>query len=282
MKQQKTGIFWFTNDLRLHDNPSLMRANTLVDELVCIYIIDFDWRGSNQYSQKSKNYHSSIFLRESLSDLDRNLKRLGQNLVVIQANTVSVINSLITQVNASDVFRSDNAGFYENNKWDLLNKENSNVNFHSTDSHTLFDLEKLPFSLSELPASFTKFKNAVSDIEYSKPITELQYLPKPIEIQHPRIMVLDQKETPKKFKGGESHALKHLNLYFDSEKPASYKQVRNALDGWDNSCKLSPWLANGGLSVRQVFTLNYYGENTFNGMHIKIAQNYLHSQALNV
>ena len=42
----------------------------------------------------------------------------------------------------------------------------------------------------------------------------------------------------------------------------SYKQVRNAIDGWDNSCKLSPWLANGCLSVRQVmWVLSDYEKN---------------------
>ena len=41
--------------------------------------------------------------------------------------------------------------------------------------------------------------------------------------------------------------------------PSTYKQVRNALDGWDNSTKFSPWLANGSISVKQILSaLRYY------------------------
>jgi len=114
MTQQKTGIFWFTNDLRLHDNPALMRATTLVEKLVCIYIVDFDWRVSNQYAHQSKNSNAKAFLHESLYDLSHNLEKLGQHLIIVEANTVSVLNRLIEQVNASDIFRSNNAGLYEN------------------------------------------------------------------------------------------------------------------------------------------------------------------------
>jgi len=252
MKQRKTGIFWFTNDLRLHDNSALVQASAVVDELLCIYIKDQEWHSSNHYSCATAFKKSDVFLRESLDCLNLSLKSLGQRLVVMQADTVSTISQLIKQINASDIFRSDHAGFYENSKWNLLKQENTSVSFHSIDTHTLFSLQQLPFSLAELPASFTKFKHAVNDIEISKPLAVLQDLPEPVDIQHWQTNALDALGPAGQFKGGESSALNHLALYFDSEKPASYKQVRNALDGWDNSTKLSPWLANGCLSVRQV------------------------------
>ena len=33
----KTGLFWFTNDLRIDDNPALSKAASEVDKLICIY-----------------------------------------------------------------------------------------------------------------------------------------------------------------------------------------------------------------------------------------------------
>lgn len=35
-----TGIFWFTNDLRLHDQRALLEASQQVESLACIYILD--------------------------------------------------------------------------------------------------------------------------------------------------------------------------------------------------------------------------------------------------
>ncbi|MFT4614865.1 MAG: deoxyribodipyrimidine photo-lyase, partial [Bacteroidia bacterium] len=51
MKKLKTGVFWFTNDLRLHDNPALMQASLSVGELLRVCVVDYAWRSSSQYSQ---------------------------------------------------------------------------------------------------------------------------------------------------------------------------------------------------------------------------------------
>ena len=259
MKKQKTGIFWFTNDLRLHDNPALMRANSLVDNLLCVYVIDFAWRSSNKYPLASTGKNARAFLDQSLDDLNQSLKKLGQQLIVIESHTVTSLTMLIEQFEVSDVIRSDHAGWYENQYWHELSKTNQTVNFHSVDTHSLFSLESLPFSLDALPTSFTKFRKAVSEIKTSAPITEIAHLPKPPTLTNIDCINLNtnlNKSFDKKtFVGGETKALAHLEKYFSSDKPSLYKHVRNALDGWDNSCKLSPWLANGSLSVREVVSV---------------------------
>jgi deoxyribodipyrimidine photo-lyase len=54
------------------------------------------------------------------------------------------------------------------------------------------------------------------------------------------------------FLGGEDAALAHLAQYLARGLPHSYKATRNGLSGVDYSSKLSPWLACGALSPRQV------------------------------
>lgn len=268
MKKIKTGIFLFTNDLRLHDNPALMQANVLVDELLCVYVVDPWWRSSNQYSQSVVSQNAERFLRESLVDLDNSLGRLGQRLMIIQADVLPTLKALIEQVNASHVFRSENAGWYEGRTWRKLKVTYPRVSFHSVDSHTLYDRDMLPFSVNELPTSFTKFKNVISVSGVAKPISVLSFLPPYPVVYHPGeipldpIQMLHRKDAAETFRGGESHGVAHLKGYFSSDKPSHYKEVRNAIYGWDNSCKLSPWLANGSLSVRKVMSvLSDYEQN---------------------
>lgn len=56
------------------------------------------------------------------------------------------------------------------------------------------------------------------------------------------------------FQGGEKVALQRLQHYFyDSRCLTEYKKTRNGMLGPDYSSKFSPWLANGCLSVRQVY-----------------------------
>ena len=261
MKNLKTGIFWFTNDLRLHDNHALTKASLQVDHLLCVYIVDFEWRSSNQYSLVDAGKNSASFLSESLNALDNALKVIGQRLIVVESKTITRLNNLIEQFDVSDVFRSDSAGWYENRIWSALKKANAKINFHSVSTHTLFDKESLPFNLDELPTSFTKFKKAVSGIEPLQPIKALNNLPPLPSKSYFDLSSFNSEHITTPFRGGEIQGLTHLRDYFSSERPMFYKEVRNEIDGWDNSCKLSPWLANGCLSVRQVMsTLADYEE----------------------
>lgn len=54
------------------------------------------------------------------------------------------------------------------------------------------------------------------------------------------------------FVGGEEQGRKRLTEYL-SKHLNSYAQSRHALDGSNFSSKLSPWLANGSLSIREVY-----------------------------
>ncbi len=253
MKKLEVGIFWFTNDLRLHDNPALNRASMLVDQLLCIYVIDRPWRVSHLYTQAGSSQNSDQFLRESLVDLHQSLKRFGQRLIVIESETVPTLNALIEQLGVTHVIRSRGAGFYENRAWNHLIKANGGVDFCSIESHTLFDETSLPFEVAALPKSFTKFKHSVSDVAPLKSISKQSYIPPPPQFESLSTDgFLDEAPSKSMIQGGEAAALIQLNDYFSSEKPMFYKEVRNNIDGWENSSKFSPWLSNGSLSVREV------------------------------
>ena len=37
---RNVGLYWFGNDLRVHDNANLLNAASEVDDLPCIYCVD--------------------------------------------------------------------------------------------------------------------------------------------------------------------------------------------------------------------------------------------------
>ena len=56
------------------------------------------------------------------------------------------------------------------------------------------------------------------------------------------------------FRGGEREGLKRLEEYiFGTKSISHYAKTRNALDGLNFASKLSPWIANGTLSIRKVY-----------------------------
>ncbi len=252
MSTKRIGLYWFTNDLRLHDQPALMRANSLVDELVCIFIFDKAWFQTSHFSQNRLGSHRRVFLLESLHDLDQRLCDLGQKLIIVEDHPTRVLSQLIQTANITDVFRSENAGWNENQIWRSLESEHTHCQFHSIDTHTLFDQDGLPFSINELPATFTKFRKVAEETPVASPIKAIQHLPPKPTIEFIDIAFLPEAST--QFNGGETAALAHVENYFGGKLPAHYKEVRNSLDGWDNSTKLSPWLACGCLSPRAVYS----------------------------
>jgi deoxyribodipyrimidine photo-lyase len=232
--------------------------------LVCLYNFDQACCKANQFSNQSIGHARELFLLESVQDIQNQLAELGQQLVIRNEYNVTALSEIIDAAQVTDVFRSDNAGWYENQAWQQLAEAFPSCRFHSTSSHTLFSRESLPFDVNQLPVSFSKFRAVIENIRPSAPIKKITFLPRPVQVKiKSDLLPSIERSTDTQFKGGESAGLEHLSRFFNSQYPLRYKEVRNSLDGWNNSCKLSPWLANGNVSVREVLSELHAYENTY-------------------
>ncbi|ABG38684.1 deoxyribodipyrimidine photo-lyase (single-stranded DNA-specific) [Paraglaciecola sp. T6c] len=253
----KRGIFWFRHDLRLHDNPALVALSEQVDELLCVFIIDPRWFKSSHFQSAHMGDKRWAFLQQSLSELQRHLQEQGQQLFVLEGETLEVLDALIGSYTPDIVASGMHPGVYERQQWQRVKQGNPNTLFIQENGHSLFQPATLPFEIEYLPASFTPFRKRVEDLQVAVALPAPTALP-----PAPDLAWLSSKNVnpPKKaiglaFTGGEDAALAQLEYtLFTSHNIKNYKQTRNGLDGWDYSSKLSPWLANGCLSVRQVFT----------------------------
>lgn len=251
MKQ--TGLIWFNNDLRVHDNPALLEASLNCRQLICLFCYDQHWFRPTGLNARPLGDIRHRFLNQSLLDLSEQLARRGQSLIVRSGDPVAVISDLISRFQVEAVYRSQHVGVYENRQWQHLKADFPRLPFESISSHTLFRPEQLPFKLENLADSFSRFRKQVEAIDIDPPLMMPKTLPETIP------EVIKESEsfavTPADyglFEGGERAALAQLESYFSSDMPAQYKQWRNELDGWSNSTKFSPWLANGSLSVRRL------------------------------
>ena len=168
------------------------------------------------------------------------------------SRALDIIPQLITQHNIGHIYASENAGYYEKQLWQRLTKRYPFIKFKRLASHTLFTQSDLPFELTELPTSFSKFRKLVEPLSIQSPLPQLKSMPpSPIALIPPMPKSMAVSQAPL-FEGGEQQGRLHLEGYFDSRLASHYKQTRNGLDGMDYSTKFSPWLANGSLSVRRV------------------------------
>jgi deoxyribodipyrimidine photo-lyase len=242
-------LHWFQNDLRVHDNPALA-SHAAAESLLCVYLMPKPRPWCNLSGLGGQRER---FLRESLIELDRELAAMGQALLVLEGSPELVIPDLVARYSITEISTSFTAGEYERRGIDHLTRQlDIPVQVHR--GNTLFDPEDLPFELEDMPSVFSPFRRKVEKISVKGPSPAIDRLPPPPAVQFdaiPRAAAAPHPALP--LPGGRPAGLRRLKQFvFDEKRIIRYKETRNCLDGLDGSSTLSPWLANGNLSVREV------------------------------
>lgn len=260
-------LYWLTQDLRLDDNPALRRAANS-DYLLIVYYVDPRWFRASRYQLASMGMHRWRFICAALDELAESLAGLGQQLEVRVAVPEQDLPGLIQQHRIDRLITARQFGWDEVKALDAVTTNSPGLTLETVDSSTLFAQQQLPFAVGDTPETYSRFRRQAEKLSIDAPLARPDWLPPPPEpIANSSTGIIVTGELPattpgtSEFRGGESAAWAHLRNYFDSGLPASYKEVRNALDGWDNSTKMSPWLNSGCLSPRRLqATLRDYEE----------------------
>ncbi|KAB2969522.1 DASH family cryptochrome [Zoogloea sp.] len=261
-------LFWFRNDLRLHDQPALQAACAGgTRHLLPVFCLP-DLEETSRWGFTRVGPHRRAWLAEALLDLGGQLERLGCPLLVCPGPAAVTLPRLAAAVGAGTVVCEDIAAPEEQAEVEALRATGLSVRtiWHSS----LLDPARLPWPAHALPATFTAFRQAVerAQLHPPEPLPAPSTLPPwPPGVDIPsslrtglaRLVVAPPAADPRSsippgpggFSGGESAGLAHLARYLARRLPDSYKQTRNGLSGPGYSSKWSPWLATGALSARQ-------------------------------
>lgn len=248
-----TIIYWFRNDLRLHDNPSLQKAIDTGLPIVPVYIVDDAFMAMHPLGFERTGVFRQKFIWQSLKNLTKNIEKAGNRLWVFRGDSGSILKNLYSHLNAKAIFAQAEYAFDELKVEEALA---SSLNLRLFNGSMLFSPQMVPFETEKSPFYFTSFKNKVWDLaNLVKPLPVVAGIPfkaslNPSDfIEVYKILDMDFSSV---FSGGEYEGLRRMEHYFSSLAPLKYIDTRNQLHGHDFSTWLSPWLANGSLSVRLV------------------------------
>ncbi|MFN4122493.1 MAG: DASH family cryptochrome [Flavobacteriales bacterium] len=259
-----TSIFWFRNDLRLHDHPALQKAIDHSDATLFIYIVD-----PLQYTDDKLGF-SRIgpfrrqFIKESVYALKDALREKGSDLIIKRGDPMELIPAMMQNLNISELHCSFEPGYDEQETvqalTDKLQKQAKQV--HGMHNNFLIDIHTLPFAIENLPDIFTEFrKKAEKFAAFPEAIPTPHVLPSQLThniiddyVPEWDITVPQHPNAVLAFKGGEQEALLRLENYiWQQDLLKVYKETRNGLIGADYSSKFSPWLAQGCISPRYIY-----------------------------
>jgi deoxyribodipyrimidine photo-lyase len=259
-------IYWFRNDLRLHDQPLLKQLENRNDVLLLpVFCFDERWFVKHKLGFPKTGSFRTKFLNESVNDLKNNLRQIGSDLLITSGKTEEKLYEIATKFNANEIYAEKEDTSEEIFVEDELKKRlNITVYFH--ESKTLLRTNQLPFSISNLPDIFTNFRKKVEPLlNIVESFDAPEKLPPfPDEFRNNQTFslkdfslnesIIDNRAVMN-FVGGETEGLKRLNKFIWKDKSIlHYKETRNQLIGENYSSKFSPWLANGSLSARKIFT----------------------------
>jgi deoxyribodipyrimidine photo-lyase len=258
-------LVWFKTDLRLHDNETLIKAMSQYDEIIPVYCFDDNHFKTTNFGLKKTGSFRAQFLIESLIDLDCNLRKVGSGLVVVKGCPEIKLLELVKQYDVKKVFSKAEVAFEEIETQKKVEQalNNTNCNFETVSTNTLYHPDDLPFTLDKIPFIFTDFRKQVeakSSVRkiFSKPTSINSPVIEAIEL--PTMEQLGLKScvvdcrAAFTFIGGETEAQKRLKQYtFESKSISTYKHTRNGMIGVNYSSKFSAALSMGCLSAIDIY-----------------------------
>jgi len=258
-------LLWFKNDLRLEDNPALL-ACLDARSLLPVYVIDPAQFDTGPLGSRGMGVHRARLLLESLTALDSALRQHGSRLLVVQAAAVEAIPRLVEHLDLQEVVTSEEIAPRERALVDAVRQRLGCVPLRETPDNKLFHAGELPWTEADAPSAFSAFRAQIAKrpalFQIQPAPARLPALPENCEHLLEALPSLSQlglgeplpaANSAFPFAGGEPAAHARLRDFFwEGLGLRDYQTTRNQLLGTEYSSKLSPWLANGSLSVRRV------------------------------
>lgn len=282
----RTTLFWFRNDLRLHDQRALGQAAAHAiahgHRLLLVYVHEPAQDARTDWGFRRMGAHRRRFVADTLQDLQSALAALGQGLVMLHGAVAQVLPACARLVDADTVFGEAIAAPEEEAQVQAL--RDAGLTVHTVWQSSLLEPELLPFELAEMPQVFTVFRQRIeaAGLQPLPPLPAPTQLPAPPDARLNSLpgwadsaaLLLQARMdeeghegasfayTQAHARGGESSGLAHLHRYLTPPWPDRYKQTRNALQGRHTSSHWSPWLATGALSARTIWAALQAYEDT--------------------
>lgn len=243
-------IVWFKRDLRLFDNEALFRALEANEQTLLLYIFEPSLLKDHHYSQRHFD-----FIKQSLVELQNQLKPFQTQILIIESEVVEAFKKINQIQPISTIYSHQETGIqltFDRDKavaslckkhkivWNeyITNGVKRGLSNRATwkdDWCEIMDLPQFPFQ--------PKLNTFLAKDDFET-----------ISSRFKPVSLTTSKNTPFQ-KGGTSTGMRYLNSFL-KERVANYSKHISKPELGRHSCsRISPYIAWGNLSMRQVCQL---------------------------
>jgi deoxyribodipyrimidine photo-lyase len=262
---ERTILVWFRNDLRIRDNEILLEAVRKADKVLPVYCFDPYYFKKNASGNSKTGNVRARFLLESVADLRKNLQLIGGDLIVRIGNPAEILPQLAEEYHVNEVYHHREVAYEETAISEQVETAlwKMKLNLKHFIGHTLYHKEDLPFPIKDIPDSFAVFKKKVerdSDVRPCIGTPDAIHTPEIADAgELPTLQslglddVFEDVRGTTSFIGGETTALAQLEQVFSTGFQQTNGKTNRSQSAGSASSRLSPWIALGCISLRQVY-----------------------------
>lgn len=248
IKKEHINIVWFKRDLRLYDNEALYNALQTNRRTILLYVFEKQLIDDVHYSERHWN-----FIKASLQDMNEELQTINTKVLTINSDIIAALNLIQSQYHINTIYSHQETGLkvtYERDKTVTRYCRNNLVNWNEAINNGVLR------GLSNREDWIEKWEDFMRQplLSFNPKPEQLLSLPE-IKNLETLFQVTDLAtiHNPKMQQGGRSNALKYMESFF-GERYFNYTLYISKPEASRISCsRLSPYLAWGNLSVREVW-----------------------------
>lgn len=247
MQKKQINVVWFKRDLRLQDNEAIFNATQTGTPTLLLYVFERSLENDPHYSQRHWD-----FIKQSLVDINKQLKKSNTHVLAVSSEVAAVFNTLQEIYKIDSVFSHQETGLkitYERDKAFKRFCKNNQIKWVENINNGIFRGLK---NRADWVAKWEKYMNETQFIFDSK---VENFLPSAAIIKLEKVLEKVSLETISDTvfqKGGSTMAAKYLQNFFDERYQNYSSHISKPLLARRSCSRLSPYIAWGNLSSRQV------------------------------
>ncbi len=256
-ERELINIVWLKRDLRLHDNEAIVNALKSEKRILLVYCFEPILLNDPHYSERHWN-----FIKESIVDLNKELASYNSKILAVQSDIIPTINQLLSKFRISDIYSHQETGIlvtYERDKNFKRYCKNNLIQWYENINNGVQRGLKNRDGWNNMVDTFY----AIEPLQFSPnehqliTIQQIEHLEK-----HFNIVDLNTPEVTTFQRGGRSIGLRYLKSFFEERYPNYMFNISKPELARTSCSRISPYLAWGNLSVREVYHEAYHLKET--------------------
>ena len=241
-------VVWLKRDLRLDDNESIYRALESGQPVLLLYVFENLLLNDVHYSERHFN-----FIKQSLIDLNERLQPFNTEVLSVVSDISSAFNQIQSVYRVENVFSHVETGLLVTYNRDKEFKRYCRNNFIQWIESKNNGVER---GLVNRDNWFENWENYMYETQFEfKPSAQQFVSIQEIEQLHDLLTSMSLvTNTDKHFQhGGTTYAWKYARSFFESRHKNYMFDISKPEDSRTSCSRLSPYIAWGNVSIRQVF-----------------------------